>query len=90
MTTLERIQQLLASELSLDVGSLNPSMPLDELGIDSLTLTECMFKIEEKFGISVANSDIKVNTLQGIADMVDRLVLEKNLASQVSAKSSGT
>jgi len=35
MTTLHTIQQLLAGELSLPVGTLDPARPLDELGIDA-------------------------------------------------------
>jgi acyl carrier protein len=87
MKTLQTVQQLLAGELSLPVESLDPVLPLDELGIDSLTLIECMFKLEDKFGISVATSEINVNTLQDIADMVDRLVAEKDAALTAQSES---
>ena len=80
MTTLQTVQKLLADDLALDVATLDPARPLDELGIDSLTLIECMFKLEDKFGISVANHEITVNTLQGLADMIDRLVADRNAA----------
>jgi acyl carrier protein len=42
-----------------------------------------MFKLEDKFGISVATSEMKVNSLQDIADMVDRL-LEAKRESEVT------
>ena len=85
MTTLHTIQQLLASELSLDIASLDPARPLEELGIDSLAVIECMFKLEDQFGISVANHDANAKTLQDIANLVDRLVAEKNLVPAESA-----
>lgn len=85
MTTLQTIQQLLAGELALDAGTLDPARPLDELGIDSLAVIECMFKLEDKFGISVANHDANVKTLQDIANLVDRLVAEKNLGHAETA-----
>ena len=85
MTTLHTIQQLLASELSLDIASLDPARPLEELGIDSLAVIECMFKLEDQFGISVANHDANAKTLQDIADLVDRLVAEKKLVPAESA-----
>ena len=85
MTTLHTIQQLLASELSLDIASLDPARPLEELGIDSLAVIECMFKLEDQFGISVANHDASARTLQDIANLVDRLVAEKNLVPAESA-----
>jgi acyl carrier protein len=78
MSTLQTIQQVLAGELSLEAGSLDPARPLDELGIDSLTVIECLFKLEDKFGISIGNRDAGARTLQDIADLVDRLVAEKN------------
>jgi acyl carrier protein len=77
MNTLKTVQHLLAQELSIDVAMLDPTRPLDELGIDSLTLIECMFKLEDKFGISVATSEMKIATLSDIVEMVDRLVAEQ-------------
>ena len=78
MTSLQTIQQLLAGELSLPLEALDPARPLDELGIDSLAVIECMFKLEDKFGISVANQDANARTLQDLADLVDRLLAQKN------------
>ena len=78
MNTLRMIQESLADDLALDIARLDPAKPLYELGIDSLALIECMFKLEDRFGISVASEEMKVNTLQDIATMVDRLLAEKN------------
>lgn len=77
VNTLQTVQQLLAKELDVDPAVLDPARPLDELGIDSLTVTECLFKLEDAFEITVANSDAAVGNLQDIADMVDRLVAAK-------------
>jgi acyl carrier protein len=85
MTTLQTIQHLLAAELSLDADTLDPARPLDELGIDSLAVIECMFKLEDEFGISVANQDANVRTVQDIANLVDRLVADKKLVPAESA-----
>ena len=82
MTTLQTVQKIIASELDLDPAALDPNRPLQELGIDSLTVMECLFKIEDEFEISVSSSGIAVTTLQDIADMVDALVLAK--ATEVS------
>ena len=80
MTTLQTIQQMLANELSLDASALDPTRPLADLGFDSLAVIECMFKLEDKFAISVANDDANARTLQDLADLVDRLLAAKNLA----------
>ena len=78
MTTLQSVRNLLAAELSVDVSTLDPALPLEELGIDSLTLIESMFKLEDLYGISVANNDSGLATLQDIADLVDKLVAQKD------------
>lgn len=77
MTTLEKVRNLIATELDVDPATLDAVRPLDELGIDSLTVMECLFKIEDEFKISVSNSSLAVRTLQDIADMVDSLVASK-------------
>ena len=81
MTTLQTVQKIIASELDVDPSKLDPNRPLQELGIDSLTVMECLFKIEDEFKISVSSTGLSVSTLQDIADMVDALVLAK--ASEV-------
>jgi acyl carrier protein len=73
-TTLQAVQKLIAAELELDPAALDPSRPLEELGIDSLSVMECLFKIEDEFKISVAGTSLAVTTLQEIADMVDSLL----------------
>ena len=74
MTTLQTVQKLIATELEIDPEALDPGRPLDELGIDSLSVMECLFKIEDEFKISVAGTSLAMRTLQDIADMVDSLL----------------
>lgn len=82
MSTLQTVQKLIAGELDLDPATLDPNLPLQDLGIDSLTVMECLFKIEDEFKISVSDtSNLTVSTLQDIANMVDALVAAK--ASEV-------
>ena len=80
MTTLKTVQELLAKELELDEATLDPSAPFEQLGIDSLTLTECLFLIEDRFDIRVDNANAAVRTLRELADMIDRLVSTKSTA----------
>ncbi|MEO8203466.1 MAG: phosphopantetheine-binding protein [Betaproteobacteria bacterium] len=80
MSTLNTLQKLIAAEFDIDPAELDPARPLQELGIDSLAMTECLFKIEDEFKISIAGSGLQVGTLQEIADLVD---------SHLKAQSSG-
>jgi len=77
MDTLARIKQLAAKEFSLSPDGLDPGAPLDSLGIDSLSFIEFMFKVEEEFGVSVSDDDLK-----GIKTLGD---LERHIASALAA-----
>ncbi len=64
-------------EFSLDPGALDPAAPLDTLGIDSLSFIEFMFKVEEEFGVSVSDEDLKA--IKTLSD------LERQVAAALSA-----
>lgn len=77
MDTLARIKDLAAKEFSIDANGLDPGAPLDTLGIDSLSFIEFMFKIEEEFGVSVSDDDLKA--IKTLAD------LERHVAAALAA-----
>jgi acyl carrier protein len=77
MDTLARIKDLAAKEFSIDAGGLDPAAPLDSLGIDSLSFIEFMFKIEEEFGVTVSDDDLK--SIKTLAD------LERHVAAALAA-----
>ena len=77
MDTLARIKQLAAKEFSLEPEKLDAGGSLESLGIDSLSFIEFMFKVEEEFGVSVSDDDLK-----GIKTLAD---LERHVASALAA-----
>ena len=77
MDTLARIKEMAAKEFSIDPAGLDPKAPLDSLGVDSLSFIEFMFKIEEEFGVSVSDEDLK--NIKTLAD------LERHVAAAVAA-----
>jgi len=77
METLDRIRDLAAREFSLNPSALDPAAPLDSLGIDSLSFIEFMFKVEEEFGVSVSDEDLK--SIRTLGD------LERHVASALVA-----
>jgi acyl carrier protein len=78
MTTLERLQEMLARDFDLDRAVLLPGATLESLDIDSLRMIEILFTIEDAFKITVPNeqSEIRarVKTLGDLAAYVDELV----------------
>jgi acyl carrier protein len=77
MDTLGRIRQLAAKEFSINPDGLDPSAPLETLGIDSLSFIEFMFKVEEEFGVTVSDEDLK--SIKTLAD------LERHVAAALTA-----
>jgi acyl carrier protein len=77
METLERIKNLAIKELSLDASKLDANAPLADLGVDSLTFIEFMFKVEDEFGVKVSDED-----LRGIKCLAD---LERHVAASLQA-----
>ena len=71
MDTLSKIQSMLSTEYDIPLEKLGPGQALAELGIDSLTTIEFMFKLEDEFSISLAEERGALNTVQDIAVLVD-------------------
>ncbi len=69
--TLSKIQSMLAKEYSLPLERLGPEQALADLGIDSLTTIEFMFKLEDEFSISLSEERGPLNTVRDIALLVD-------------------
>lgn len=49
----ERVMAIIAEQALIDASDLTPESKLSDLGIDSLGLVECIFGIEEAFGITI-------------------------------------
>ena len=69
--TLSKIQAMLSSEYDIPLEKLGPEQALAELGIDSLTTIEFMFKLEDEFSISLAEERGDLSTVRDIATLVD-------------------
>ena len=77
MTTLERLEALLARDFAVPAEALQPEATLESLEIDSLRMIEILFCIEEELGISVqaepAELRARVKTLGDLARYLDTL-----------------
>jgi acyl carrier protein len=78
MGTLAAVQKVIAAELDLEASDLDPARSLEELGVDSLGVIEVMFKLEDEFNIKMPDERVPIKTVQDIADLVDRLVSERD------------
>ncbi|MHB8623074.1 MAG: acyl carrier protein [Sulfuricaulis sp.] len=85
--TLQKVQKIFANKFSLAQERVRPEASLESLGLDSLDAIEVMFDIEDEFQIRIPQdrreNEVKINTVQDIIDVIDRLVAEqrpRNLA----------
>lgn len=77
MNMLDELKQLLHERFDIDTSSLDPNTPLIEYGLDSLSLAELMFTVEEHFHVDFPSTQQDVDTLKGLAEVIDGLRLAK-------------
>ena len=74
MNTLERLQALIHQKFDIAVAAMDPDAPFASYDIDSLTLAELMFAIDDELHVVVPDEAIHtVATLRGIAELIDAL-----------------
>lgn len=81
MSTMQTIQRMMAEQFDLKQEDLAPDTQLEALGLDSLSVIEFMFNIEDQFHIKLPDERVEIKTLQDIVSIVDRLVAEQKAAT---------
>jgi acyl carrier protein len=77
MSSLETIQRMMSEQFDLKPEALTPDAQLETLGMDSLSVIEFMFTIEDEFKIKLPDERVELKTVQDIANIVDRLITEQ-------------
>ena len=82
MTTLQSLQAILKANFDLTPEVLQPSANLEDLAIDSLSVIEVMFAIEDEFKITVPSKGGKlqaeIRTIGDLVAFVDHLIAEQH------------
>ncbi|MDE6302715.1 MAG: acyl carrier protein [Clostridia bacterium] len=70
---LERVRQLIAEQMCLDVSSVKAdSHIINDIGADSLDIVEMLMTVEEEWGIIVDDDDMrKFTTVQSVVDYIE-------------------
>ncbi len=71
MNTLEELKQLIHTSFGIDPATLKADAPLADYGLDSLSLAELLFTVEEHFKLDLPEGRPDVNTLAGLASLID-------------------
>lgn len=80
MSTLQTIQAMMAEQFELKEEYLTLDAQLETLGLDSLSVIEFMFNLEDRFQIKLSDERVEIKTVQDIANLVDRKLSEPKTA----------
>lgn len=76
--TLQQLRIMVSEHFGVPEDKLDNQVSFTELGLDSLTLVEFMFAIEDHYDIGVDHASAMADpTLNGLAKLVDQLNAEK-------------
>lgn len=85
--TEQKIVDIIAEQAVLEPSDVNLTDSMDDLGIDSLGLVECIFAIEETFDISIpfnandpSESDFDISSVAAVCAGVKKLIAEQSKA----------
>ncbi len=68
----QRIKEIIADQLGVEVEKLNPSAKfVEDLGADSLDVVELVMAFEEEFGIEIPDEDAE--KIRTVGDVIDYL-----------------
>lgn len=74
MDTLARLTHLIHDKFGVALDVIDPDAPFASYELDSLTVAELMFEIDDDFGIAVPESAAgSVATLRQLAELIDGL-----------------
>lgn len=77
MDTLTRISALLVSKYNVDPGKINLQATMTDLGLDSLSVAELLFDIEDEFAVEIKLEHTALKVLGDAVALVDGLVAAK-------------
>ena len=84
MSVQDRVIRIIADQAMLEPSDVTLSDTMEDLGIDSMALVECIFGLEEEFDIEVpfnanepGKSDFDITSVASVISGVERLIAEQ-------------
>ncbi len=66
---LEKVKEILAQKLECDASEISEETKFEDLGIDSLDITEILMNLEDEFSITLEMDP----TLSQVSDLVEKI-----------------
>ncbi len=74
MSTLDRLTHLIHDKFGVEPSTIDPDAPFASYNLDSLTVAELMFEIDDAFHVTVPDeAATTVTTLRQLATLIDGL-----------------
>ncbi|MCH7933049.1 MAG: phosphopantetheine-binding protein [Gemmatimonadetes bacterium] len=77
MTPYAFLAEVLSEKYDVDPTTISPEATLTELGLDSLTVVELLFDVEDEFEIEIPEERATFETLAEAAALVEELLRAK-------------
>lgn len=77
MSSLQTIQRMMVEQFDLKPEDLSPDAQLESLGLDSLSVIEFMFNLEDVLKIKLPDERIELKTVGDVANVVDKIIAEQ-------------
>lgn len=82
MSSLQTIQNMMVKQFDLKLEDLTPDATLEGLGLDSLSVIEFTFNLEDELKITMPEERVELKTLQDVVNLVDKVVAEQKGTAQ--------
>ena len=76
MSVAEKVKEIIVDQIGVDAAEVNPDAKfVDDLGADSLDLTELIMAMEEEFGVEISDEDAQ--QIQKVQDAISFIEKKK-------------
>ena len=75
--TFDELVDLLSTGFMVDLSAIDLDSELVDFGLDSLTLVDLMFAVEERFDIDLPNETSRFRTVRQLIGLIDQLRLPR-------------
>ncbi|HLY96424.1 MAG TPA: phosphopantetheine-binding protein [Sideroxyarcus sp.] len=77
MSSLQTIRDMMVKQFDLKPEDLTPEATLEGLGLDSLSVIEFTFNLEDELKIKFPDERVELKTLGDVVNLVDKIVAEQ-------------
>ncbi|MGM0369140.1 MAG: acyl carrier protein [Bacillota bacterium] len=75
MDVAEKVKEIIAEELALDLEEVTEDATFDDLGADSLDIVEVVMAFEDEFDVAIPDEDAEdIGTVQDAIDYIEEIL----------------